>query len=185
MKIKEAELSDVNSYFDHLLRHFDESGHDGDLIFHPNPDYLCWDRVKFCEELKKNLMIPSTGLGWERLWLVTEGAKVVGHASLRGARMVTAAHRCNFSIGLERMARGNGLGRALTFACTSWARLQPNLDWIDLCVFATNKPARRLYERVGFDFIGNTKDQFRVGQTSIDDIHMCLQLKNQRAPSDN
>lgn len=177
MKIKMAEFSDVIPYFDHLLRHFEESGKDGDTIFHPNPDYLSWDRAKFCDELKKNLAIPSTELGWERLWLVTEGANVVGHASLRGARIGSSAHRCNFSIGLERIARGHGLGKALTFASISWARLQPGLDWIDLYVFATNKSARRLYEAVGFEFIGNTKDQFRIGKTSIDDIHMCLSLK--------
>lgn len=176
MKLSAASVADLSDYFDHVQRHFRESGQEGDLIFHPVPDFEKWEKEKMCRELEKKWTAPLTE-PWERAWILRDGNLIVGHAMLRGGFLPARLHRCLYSIGLERGARGQGFGRALTLACRQWAATQTELDWIDLQVFTHNKPARKLYESLGFEFVGETKDFFRVNGESIDDIHMVLKLK--------
>jgi RimJ/RimL family protein N-acetyltransferase len=176
VKLFAALPGDVSEFFDHLQRHFRESGKEGDPIFHPVPDFESWDKEKMCAELKKKWAAPLNE-PWERAWILRDGNQIVGHATLRGGFLAAGLHRCIYAIGLERSARGLGLGRALTLACRQWAATEAGLEWIDLRVFSHNKPARKLYDSLGFEFIGETKDMFRVNGESIDDIHMVLRLK--------
>ena len=177
MRLKVAEIDDAPAVFDHLQRHFAESGKDGDPIFHPSPGYVTWKKEAFCEDLVKGWQMPITQNGWERAWLLTQNGLVVGHSDLRGSKLLTSSHRCTFGIGLERSARGHGFGKALSMAAITWAKMQPGLDWIDLFVFGGNQPAQALYSSVGFERVGAVKDQFRVNGVSIDDIHMVLGLR--------
>jgi ribosomal protein S18 acetylase RimI-like enzyme len=78
-------------------------------------------------------------------------------------------------MGVERGARGNGLGRALLAAAIAWARTA-ELAWLDLGVFAHNERARALYRTVGFVEVGTTRDRFRVDGVVIDDVAMVLAL---------
>ncbi len=48
--------------------------------------------------------------------------------------------------------------------------------WLDLGVFAHNTRARAVYRKAGFVELATTRDQFRVGGTSIDDVMMTLAL---------
>jgi GNAT superfamily N-acetyltransferase len=45
--------------------------------------------------------------------------------------------------------RGRGAARALSDACADWAR-EHGFDALEVGVFPANKPARRMYEAVGF-----------------------------------
>jgi ribosomal protein S18 acetylase RimI-like enzyme len=59
----------------------------------------------------------------------------------------------------------------------AWARSEAKLLWIDLGVFATNTPARKLYTRMGFVELGFRRDAFRVLEgVPIDDVQMTLKL---------
>ena len=44
MEIRQATLEDTSLYFDHMRRHFRESGKDGDVIFHPVVEFESWRR---------------------------------------------------------------------------------------------------------------------------------------------
>ncbi len=50
------------------------------------------------------------------------------------------------------------------------------LAWLDLWIFAHNAPAWALYHKIGFIEVGRLPDQFRIGQMSITDVAMVLQL---------
>jgi ribosomal protein S18 acetylase RimI-like enzyme len=50
------------------------------------------------------------------------------------------------------------------------------LAWLDLWVFAHSAPAWALYHKIGFIEVGRLPDQFRIGQMSIEDVAMVLQL---------
>ena len=39
MLVRELTSGDAGEYFEHMQRHFRESGHDGDVIFHPVEDF--------------------------------------------------------------------------------------------------------------------------------------------------
>ena len=169
--------ADGEKFFEHVLRHFRESGQGGDPIFHPVLDFEEWKSEDHLARYEARWKKPVGPAVWERVWALEEGGRFLGHATLQGGMLPASAHRATFSIGLERAVRGRGLGRELTQCAIDWAKQQPTLAWIDLYAFAHNEPALRLYRSMGFREIGTTKDLFRVDGHSIDDAHMALALQ--------
>lgn len=177
MNVRPATIDDCGAYFDHSIRHFRESGTGTDLIFHPVEDFETYIKEEHVAKMVEGLGKPLTEMGWLRAWIAEEGGEVLGDVLLRSSYFAPSLHRCQLSIGVERAARGQGLGGRLTMQAVSWARMQPELSWIDLFVFAHNAPAIALYEKAGFEHLNVVKDQFRVRGTRIDDIHMTLRLR--------
>jgi len=177
MNTRAATIDDAPAFFDHMLRHFRESGEDGDPIFHPVLDFEHWRKEEQVAELLKAWTAPLSEPHWQRAWIAEEEGRIVGDILLRCASTPAAAHRCQLGIGVERSARGRGLGGRLALQAISWARMQPTLEWIDLWVFAGNEPAISLYRKLGFQSLGAVPDQFRVRGRKIDDIHMTLALR--------
>ena len=79
-------------------------------------------------------------------------------------------HICNASYAVASAARGRGAGRALVTDCIEQAKqlgfgvLQFN------AVVATNKPARHLYESLGFKQLGTIPSGFRMPDSTYEDI---------------
>ena len=61
-------------------------------------------------------------------------------------------------------------------AAIDFARAAETLVWLDLRVFGHNEPARRLYESLGFEEIGEIRDCFRISGEVIDDVLMTLRV---------
>lgn len=179
LKIRRAKAQDAPAFFEHFVRHFDESGND-DIIFQPTNDHKNWVKADYVKQLKKRWAIPLTELGGEAMWILHAKGVIQGHASLRSGRTRTSLHRCSLGIGLEKPARGHGFGRKLMEQAIAWARKQPSLDVIDLYVFSHNIKARRLYKSLGFTEVSEVKDSFRVEDQSIDDVHMILDIKSEK-----
>ena len=72
-------------------------------------------------------------------------------------------------------AQGSGVGRALVEALAEEARARGGRR-LTLRVFAPNEPARRLYERCGFEVEGVLRGEFRVGGDYVDDVLMARRL---------
>lgn len=177
MNIRMAEVADAGACFDHMQRHMRESGKDGDVIFHPVLDYDDWKKEEHVAKIVAAMETPISEVGWQRIWIAEIGGEVVADVLLRSGHMPTTNHRCQMGIGVERSARGQGLGRRLLLQSIAWARQQNILEWMDLWVFAHNVPAIALYEKLGFQHIDVVRDQFRVHGQKIDDIHMTLSLR--------
>jgi len=180
-EIRQATPKDAIYYIEHLMRHFKESG-ESEPIFHPIIDFATWSEGSFYERFASRWQKPMSELGWERVWILYDahdGAQnVVGHLDLRSAQLPSAAHRCELGIGIERIARGQGYGRKLMQTAITWAKEQGSLAWIDLAVFSQNKAAFELYRKLGFEEVGTFKDYFRVGEKSVDDVQMTLDLRS-------
>lgn len=71
--------------------------------------------------------------------------------------------------------RRQGIGRLLVYWLLNWA-LEVGLAKINLCVFATNKPALNLYRSIGFFEEGRQLRQIRQAGKEIDLIWMGLFL---------
>lgn len=177
MNVREGNLGDIPAFFDHMMRHFAESGRDGDLLFHPVLDFENWKKEEKVAGMLKSWLLPLEEMGWQRSWIAEVGGEIVADVMLMSATTPAALHRCQMGIGVERMARGQGLGWRLSRQAIAWARMQPSLEWLDLWVFAQNAPAIALYQKLGFQSLGNVPDQFRVQGQRVDDIHMTLRLK--------
>lgn len=179
LQIRLATLADSRAVFEHYMRHFAESGTEGDIVFHPLQEF--WqkrDLKYYVDRWDVAWDKPTSEAGWERAWILfADGDRAVGHVTLRSLGLQSNLHRCLVGLGLERHARGGGWGRRLMEAALAWAREQSILEYVDLDVFSHNTKARALYASLGFIETGHRIDQFRVGSQSIDDIRMELKLR--------
>jgi RimJ/RimL family protein N-acetyltransferase len=173
--------ADARALAEHVARHAAESGRGGDLVFRPRSSAEEVDVPAAIARHRAAWACSITTPLWLRTWgLVEEGpdearSTIYGHLDLTGGRLPAELHRATLGMGIERAARGRGLGRALIQAAIAWARAH-GLAWIDLGVFAHNAPARALYASMGFVQTGAVRDQFRVDGVTIDDISMSLAL---------
>lgn len=158
----------------HLERHFSESGRNGFHFFPYAPDDP--KGPSGIDPQKSHLVIGQPH--WQRWFMAIDTDKdyVCGHLDLHGYALRTSAHRCVLGIGIEEGYRALGLGKRLMEVAIEFARAEDTIDWLDLMVFAHNTPARKLYASLGFEDISYTKDLFRIGPVSIDDVSMTLNV---------
>ncbi|HEU0035071.1 MAG TPA: GNAT family N-acetyltransferase [Kofleriaceae bacterium] len=175
MTIRILDDRDLTALVAHLVRHGRESGVDGDVIFRPRSAREPIDEAGLRERLVAAWARGLDEPHWTRTWGAIDGDAIVGHADLHGGRLAAELHRATLGMGIERGARGRGLGKQLLAQLVAWAR-DRGLAWIDLGVFAHNAPARALYRSIGFVEVGTTVDRFRVDGTQIDDVAMALRL---------
>lgn len=176
VRIRPATQRDAAAYADHLLLHLAESGRNGAPVFAPGHRPAREEvRDSAAARWARRLTDPL----WGREWLLEEATDgVIGHIELRGGRIPTELHRATLGMGIARAYTGRGYGRQLLDAAIGWAREETDLVWIDLGVFAGNEPARKLYERYGFERLFVREDAFRLPDgTRIDDILMTLRLR--------
>ncbi len=178
---------EVDAFARFLVVSVAESGRDGLPHFAlsrrlSQPDV----RRGFLDRLSRRLDEPSWGRSW-LLW--AEGApadrtspyptkpRVVGYAELKGGRWAAEMHRATLGMGILGRFTGRGHGPKLLGLAIDWAK-ENGLENIDLGVFATNAPARKLYERLGFKVIGVRPRAYRLeGDVEIDDVLMTLDLR--------
>jgi RimJ/RimL family protein N-acetyltransferase len=82
---------------------------------------------------------------------------------LIGAQRATVESVYLYSLWLEPVARGSGLGHALVTAAVDWARSE-NARIVTLRVDAANAAARGVYERLGFTV---TDTSVRAGELTM------------------
>jgi RimJ/RimL family protein N-acetyltransferase len=172
--IRPLNENDVGLYIQHFARHRAESGR-GDYHFMPfNPDDPSGPKGVSYEKLNLELTQP----GWQRYWVACRENPdcIVGHVNLKGASLVTALHRCELGIGIERNWRAQGLGKRLMTVAIEFARQAPSLSWIDLGVFAHNQNAVALYRRMGFQPLVTMQDRFRIEGNPVADTLMTLSV---------
>lgn len=78
------------------------------------------------------------------------------------------SHWGNLAVSVLAPWRRRGVGRALMNALLEWARGVDGLRRLSLEVFATNAPAIRLYESLGFAVDGRKREGVRVGSDYVD-----------------
>ena len=182
--IRSARPSDARDYAAHIARHIADSGKGDDFHYAPISDV---DRDDVAHASERRWSAPVGEPGWGRAWVLVRkvsfgflpgpSSNIVGHVELRGPTLVSALHRCELSLGLEREYRKKGYGRALVDRALSWARSETSLRFVDLKVFGHNEPARALYRRCGFRETGRIDEAFVMQDgTVIDDIVMVLPL---------
>ena len=177
MHLRPLTSDDIPMLLRHKVRHWQENGRDGDVVFAPSeeqPNYSEEDAKKDFGGIAK---LP-TQQGWTRIWILTDETEIFGEITLTHRPSLKAAlHRCLLMVGIERPQRSHGWGSKLMETAIAWAKDQPTLDWITLYVFENNPRAKALYLKFGFEVVGTTKDMFRAYGQSIDDTEMVLKLR--------
>jgi RimJ/RimL family protein N-acetyltransferase len=178
LTVRPAITSDTKFYWEHSRRHEKESGRDGNPIFSPFEKVKSSPIEDFTRSQLESWQKGLSQTGWERTWFLADDLGIYGDLEL-GQRpaIESALHRATLTMGIEREYRGKGFGEKLMKSAVTWARAQPQLDWLQLCVFEENSPAKTLYKKYGFIEVGSTPDMFRVFGKQISDTSMILKLK--------
>jgi len=178
--VEPLEERHFNRFIDYLRDQASENGSEETGYFQPTSRHessLPPDKVEaFRVGLRTNVPLP----GWRRVWVARRHERFVGHVDLKARSESFTAHRCVLGLGVDREHRRGGLGQRLLAAATAWAIETATLAWMDLEVMSTNVAARRLYEKAGFDLIGEVADLFRVDGVSLAPRIMTKRLRDTR-----
>jgi GNAT superfamily N-acetyltransferase len=109
-------------------------------------------------------------------WGVFERERLMGKLVIDAPPYDCLAHtRWLHAVYLHPDARGGGAGTALASAAIAHAQAQ-GATRIALWVNERNRPARRMYERLGFVETGRVPGGIAIGGTCVDDVLMTLGL---------
>lgn len=104
------------------------------------------------------------------------GGSIVGQLGLHGNKRQALRHAATLGMMVSRDWRGQGIGTALMERAIAWARGTGVLRRIELKVYVRNRPALRLYQKVGFQVEGRRQRAVRQDGEWVDDYIMALLL---------
>lgn len=99
--------------------------------------------------------------------------EVVGWCDISPLRHVAFQHRGELGMGVHKRYRGLGIGQQLIARTIEKAK-EKGLERIELEVFASNVPARKLYEKMGFVTEGVKKKARKMDGNYDDVVEMVL-----------
>jgi ribosomal protein S18 acetylase RimI-like enzyme len=103
--------------------------------------------------------------------------ELIGVVALVQEQHAKIQHRANISaMYVTPKMRGLGVGKALLTEAINQARRIPEIEKINLSVVASNEPAKRLYQQLGFEVYGTEKKALKIIHTYYDEEHMVLFL---------
>lgn len=177
--IRDLTVDGLPELFAYLADHGRDNGHGDTPLFKPYPRGRLWATPERLAAFKVDLATPIGEPRWRRAWvaLAEPDGAIVGHIDLRARPEPYTEHRALLGMGVHRDFRRRGLGRALIEHAIAWALRESTLEWIDLCYVAGNRPAERLYQRLGFQQLATIPDLFRVDQESISDVLMTKRIR--------
>lgn len=108
-----------------------------------------------------------------RIFGIRENGRLVGTCQLHSIHSVHRSAELQIRIG-DPEARGRGVGTAATTRLLEIAFHELGLHRVYLHVFATNQPARRLYERLGFRVEGVQREAAWIEGVWIDVVLMAI-----------
>jgi RimJ/RimL family protein N-acetyltransferase len=119
-----------------------------------------------------------------RLNLVcVDGDAVIGEISFQDYGPRRMAHRGRLGISVRSDSREQWIGRELVRTVLDWARTHPEIERIDLGVFAHNHRAIAVYKKMGFVEVARRDKEFKVAPGVYwDDIQMELWVRPPSTP---
>ncbi|SEG12365.1 Ribosomal protein S18 acetylase RimI [Actinacidiphila yanglinensis] len=114
-------------------------------------------------------MLPSPG----RTIVATDpSGAVLGTAKMNPNQMGNAAHVSSASFMVDPEHAGRGVGRALCEEALRWAAAEGYRGMQFNAVVASNTPAVKLYQSLGFDIVGTVPEGFRHPRLGYVGLHI-------------
>jgi ribosomal protein S18 acetylase RimI-like enzyme len=151
---------------------------DGDAL--ADLDFRCWtpiaDVMPRPEKPRRPYFVEDR-LAPEQVLVAERDGTVVGLLALRPSTPLPSNRHVLQIQGLsvDPDARGAGIGLALVEAAADVARSR-GARKLTLRVLSTNAPARRLYDRAGYQTEGTLREEFLIDDHYVDDILMARPL---------
>lgn len=166
--IESLALAGFESFLDYMAHHLDDNGANDGLYFQPLSRSQASLPSGWAASFRAGLQTPVGQAGWRRLWVARSAdGNIIGHVDLRAHADDGSRHRCQLGIGVHRLHRKLGVGRALLDHAQRWAMQEALFGWIDLQVLSENAPALKLYRRAGFAVLSDVADMFRIDGRSF------------------
>ena len=118
-------------------------------------------------ESTREFVLPNIARGVPQ-YVAVSGGEVIGWCDITPLRLEGFTHCGRLGMGVHRDYRGRGLGHRLVTQTIAKAK-EKGLEQIELEVFASNTPAIKLYEKVGF-VVEGVKEKARKLDGVYDDI---------------
>ncbi len=103
----------------------------------------------------KNFVLSNIKNKWTQ-FVALDGGKVIGWCDIIPYEHPTVSHTGKLGMGLLASYRGKGIGTQLMKACLKHSQSR-RLEAVYLDVYGSNKPAIRLYRKLGFKIDGIRK----------------------------
>jgi RimJ/RimL family protein N-acetyltransferase len=111
-----------------------------------------------------------------------EGRQLVGQVGFVRHEGRKERHKGNiWGMYVTGAARGKGAAQAMLTQLLDRARGYPGLEQVTLSVSVPQEAARRLYSVLGFEVYGYEQHALKVGETSVDEEHRVLWLREPSA----
>lgn len=111
------------------------------------------------------------------LFLIAEAdGDVIGTVSVEGGRYRKVRHNGYIGLSVRHGWRRQGVATALMRQAEEEARRAGVLRRLTLVVFATNLPAVRLYESLGYEIEGRRVEAVRIGDDYVDELCMARSI---------
>jgi len=137
--IREARMKDVKGYHACLASVALERKHIGFVEAPPLRDSRKW--MKTALDARNPFLV------------LTKGSTIVGWCDVGRREREGFRHTAELGMGLRAEVRGSGLGSRLLKRTIALCR-QRGIEKLELQVYASNAPARGIYEKFGFDVEG-------------------------------
>jgi RimJ/RimL family protein N-acetyltransferase len=112
--------------------------------------------------------------------VVTGGSTIVGWCDVGRREREGFRHTAELGMGLRAKVRGRGLGSRLLKRAIALSRRR-GLEKLELQVYASNVPARRLYQKFGFEVEGRRVRARKLDGRYDDIVLMALFLTANKA----
>lgn len=103
--------------------------------------------------------------------------QIVGQLDFSNGHRKRNAHTGEFGMGVHKEFRGRGIGSLLVSAMIKWAKNNPAIEKVNLCVRRTNDRAIATYKKLGFVIEGvRTKDLKYPDNVYVDTVLMGIHV---------
>jgi RimJ/RimL family protein N-acetyltransferase len=112
------------------------------------------------------------------LLLVAElEGQIIGVLDFKTKKRKRLSHTGEFGISVRPGFQDQNIGQKMLAHFIDWAKENPRIEKVDLCVFGSNKRAIHVYEKLGFTFEGRQKKAVRLSDGLYEDlIYMALEV---------
>ena len=171
--IKPLSADDFDDFFIYLNNQLSHNGKHGNPLFMPASRTQSVFPSEKRQSFINGLNTPIGEPHWRRAWIIVNQAKhIIAHVDLRALPDSYTQHRTLLGLGVLKDAQGKGYGEALTKFAIDWVKDNKMLEIIDLSVLSKNRPAVKLYEKLGFLKHCEISDMFRIDGQSESHIMM-------------
>ena len=179
MKIVEAQLSDLDCFFEYLGVQLLDNAADETPLFQPIAKEHCIVSEGLKTKFRDGFQSCVGEVGWRKLWLVKDlTGSIYGHIDLRHHSREYTFHRVLLGMGVDASVRKQGIGVKLIELVTTFCRETDSIDWLDLNLLSINLPAKNLYLKCGFEVLGEIRDCYRIDGESVSELTMTKCTKN-------